>query len=73
MTRDEMKKEAWVVVLNDNDTYTGLTGCWIAMTDQDQVEALDEGADVEDVPGPHYDLQALLEWAIDGGYFDPQE
>ena len=40
------------------------------MTDQDQVRALDEGSDVQDVPGRHYDMQALLEWAIDGGYFD---
>jgi hypothetical protein len=31
------------------------------MTDQDQVKALDEGAGVEDVSGPHYDMQALLE------------
>jgi cell wall assembly regulator SMI1 len=61
MTREEMKKGPWVAVLNDNDTYTGLTGCWIAMTDQDQVKALDEGAGVEDVSGPHYDMQALLE------------
>jgi hypothetical protein len=69
MTKEEMKKGPWVAVLNDNDTYTGLTGCWIAMTDQDQVKALDEGAGVEDVSGPHYDMQALLELAIDRGYF----
>ncbi len=70
-THDEMKKGAWVCVLNDNSTFTGLDGCWIAMTDQEQVEALDEGEDVEDVcHGPRYDMQKLLEWAIDHGAFD---
>jgi hypothetical protein len=70
MTHDEMKREAWVTVLNDDTTYTGLDGCWIAMTDQDQVKALDAGEDVEEVCHERYDMQALLEWAIDKGYFD---
>jgi hypothetical protein len=29
-----------------------------------------DGAAVEDVPTQHHDLQALLEWATDHGYFD---
>lgn len=71
MTHEEMKKAAWVSVLNDNDTYTGLDGCWIALTSPEIVTALDDDdMPVEDVPQPHYGLQALLEWAIDHGYFD---
>jgi hypothetical protein len=70
MTRDEMKLEAWVCVLNDNETFTGLDGCWIAMTPADCVADLDDGGAAEDVPQPHYSLKSLLEFAIDQGYFD---
>jgi hypothetical protein len=72
MTRDDLKREAWIVVLNDNHLFTGLTGCWIALTDQDQVKALDEGAHFYDVieDDQNWDMQNLLEWAIDHGYFD---
>ena len=70
MTRDELKRAAWVCVLNDNDTYTGLDGCWFAVTPDDCVADLDDGASVEDVPLPHHSLQALFKFAIDHGYFD---
>jgi hypothetical protein len=30
-----------VCVLNDSHTFTELTGCWIALTDEAQVKALD--------------------------------
>jgi hypothetical protein len=70
MTRDEMKRSAWVMVLNDGDTYTGLDGCWFAMTSDSEVDALNAGEDVTDLPGPHYSMQRLLEWAIAHGYFD---
>jgi len=70
MTNDELKKSAWVCVLNDDDTYAGLDGCWIALTDEAQVEKLDEGEHVSEVPGPHFSLQLLLEWAISNGYFE---
>ena len=74
MTNEEMKKGAWICVLNDGETYTGLDGCWFASTPQDELELLDEGEhEAKDVPGPHYSLQALLWWAIDHGYFDKQK
>jgi hypothetical protein len=69
-TRDELQESAWVVVLNDNDTYTGMDGRWIAMTDQDQVTALHEGESINDVCPVRYDMQKILTFAIEHGYFD---
>jgi hypothetical protein len=40
MTREEMKKGAWIAVLADNDTFTGIDGCWFAYTSVDQVDLL---------------------------------
>jgi hypothetical protein len=73
-TRDEMKRSSWVMVLNDDDTFTGLDGCWFAATPPSIVRQLDEGQiAVREVPGRHFEMQPLLEWAIDQGYFDNTE
>jgi hypothetical protein len=73
MTRDEMKQAAWVMVLNGDDTWTGLDGCWFALTTSAEVEALDEDdMEINDLPPEtiRYSMVQLLEWAIDHGYFD---
>jgi hypothetical protein len=75
-TNEDLKTAAWVSVLNDDDTFTGLDGCWIAPTLPEVVEALNEGEyEVNEAPVTRYSLQDLLDWAIDHGYFDrkPQE
>ena len=71
MTHEEMKKAAWVSVLNDDRHIHRVEWMRIALTSPEIVTALDDDdMPVEDVPQPHYGLQALLEWAIDHGYFD---
>ena len=71
MTRDEMKVQGWVCVLNDGHTFTGLEGCWIATTDESTVASLDaDEVSVGEVPGPHWLLDDLVMWAITEGYFD---
>lgn len=70
MTRDELKNSAWVMVLADGDTYSGLDGCTLVPTTPDQVEALDAGESVDEVVPQRASMQALIEWAIDQGYFD---
>lgn len=70
MTRDELKKSPWVMVLTDGDTYSGLDGCTLVPTTPEQVEALDAGESVNDVVPRRASMQALIEWAIDQGYFD---
>jgi hypothetical protein len=69
MNRDELKTSAWIVVLSDDDTYTGLDGCWIATTTPDQVK---EGNESGEIPEglKRIPMQDLLIWAIDNGYFD---
>jgi hypothetical protein len=72
--RDELRKIAWVCVLSDGSTYTGLDGCWIARTTPEQVKRLDAGDPVNDLPEyQRYSLQTVLEWAIDHGGFDEEE
>jgi hypothetical protein len=70
MTREEMKKAAYIMVLGDDDTFTGLDGCWFAYTSPDQVAELDEDGDLDAIEIKPCDMQELLEWAIDHGYFD---
>lgn len=71
MTKQEMLASAWVCVLADSETYTGLDGCWIAVTSQEVVEALDEGhISLTELSGGRYDLQSLLEFGLEHGYFD---
>jgi hypothetical protein len=71
MTKDELKKTAWVNVLNDDDTFTGLDGCWIAPTPPEVVEGLNNGEyEVDEAPLTRYSLGDLLDWAIDHGYFN---
>jgi hypothetical protein len=71
--RDRLKREAWLMVLGGGD-YTGLDGCWFALTTQQEVQKLDNGEiSAGEVSKPHYSMQALLEWAIDHGYFDETE
>lgn len=70
--REALKKTAWVTVLNDNDTFTGLDGCWVAPTNAKQVEALDaEEIEVDDLPEERrFSLNDLLMRAINSGMFD---
>jgi hypothetical protein len=70
MTKGQLRATAWLSVLNDDDTFTGLNGCWIAPTSPEVVEAMDNGEyDVDEAPITRYSLRDLLEWAIDHGYF----
>jgi hypothetical protein len=69
--RDRLKKANWITILNDDETYTSLGGCHIAIPTAAQLEELDEGSDPNDLEGlESYDLRALLDWAISNGYFD---
>jgi hypothetical protein len=70
--REALKRSAWVSVLNDNDTYTGLDGCWIALTSEEKVTALDDDSlSVDDLPQERrFSLNDLLMLAIDAGIFD---
>jgi hypothetical protein len=55
MTHDEMKRSAWVMVIADSSTFTGLGGCWFAMTTDEEVEGLDSGDQLlSDLTSPHY-------------------
>lgn len=67
---EALKRIAWVSVLNSDDTFTGLDGCWIAPTTGEEVDALDEGKiDVGDLPH-RFPLNDLLMLAIEAGIFD---
>ena len=70
--REALKKSSWVTVLNDGDTYTGLDGCHIALTSDEQVEGLDaDKFSVDDLPAwQRFSLNELLMLAIDLGIFD---
>jgi hypothetical protein len=70
--REQMKNSAWICVLNDNDTWTGLDGSWIAITEEGQQEALYNDERVCDLDLTKYSLRTLIDWAIDAGYFDEQ-
>ena len=65
--REALKKSGWVTVLNDGDTYTGLDGCHIALTSDEQVEGLDaDKFSVDDLPAwQRFSLNELLMLAID--------
>ncbi len=71
MTKEHWKNTACVCVLNDCDTWTGLSGCIISpVFCEEELQALEE----EDIK-PYQltikvDLLSLVEWAIDNGYFD---
>jgi hypothetical protein len=68
--RNALKQSAWVTVLNDDDTFTGLDGSWIAPANGEQGQALDDGEfALSDLP-VRFGLHDLLVWAIDNGCFD---
>jgi hypothetical protein len=69
--RKRLHNTAWVCVLNDDQIYTGLDGCWIMPTTKEQVKQLDEdGEPVARLDSPQFTLQKLLDWTIDAGFFD---
>jgi hypothetical protein len=70
VTRTELHEIDWIAVLNDDETYTGLVGCWIATTTPSIVEELNEGADPNQLELVRFNLDHLVQWAIDKGYFD---
>lgn len=70
--REQMKNSAWICVLNDNDSWTGLDGSWIAITEEEQQEALYNDERVCDLDLTKFSLRTLVDWAIDAGYFDEQ-
>jgi hypothetical protein len=68
---DELKQGSWIVVLNDDETYTGLGGSRFAMLTAEQQQELNNGAEPNQLDGLEcYELKGLLDWAIDHGYFD---
>ena len=68
--RQALKRIAWVTVLNDGDTFTGLDGCYIAPTTDKEVKALDDDTiAVDDLPH-QFSLHRLLGLAIEAGIFD---
>ena len=69
MTRYELKESSWIVVLNDGHTFAGLDGCWVGMTTPEQVQESDESGEIPDGI-KEVTIRALLEWAIDRGFFD---
>ena len=73
MTDAKLKDSTWVCVLNNNETYSEPDGCWIAPTPPDVVQLLDQGDEPDEHCPDKWSLQALLEWAIDQGYFDHDE
>jgi hypothetical protein len=72
MTRQQMLESAWICVLDDGETYTGLDGCWIAMTTDQEAKDLDDGGSADDLQD-RFSLQALLEFAVSQGYFDKEK
>jgi hypothetical protein len=70
VTRTELHEIDWIAVLNDDETYTGLVGCWIATTTPSIVEELNEGAGPNQLELVRFNLDHLVQWAIDKGYFD---
>jgi len=71
--RDRLRQADWITILSDDETYTSLGGCHIAIPTPEQGEELDAGADPNDLDDlERYDLRALLDWAINNGYFDNQ-
>ena len=69
--RDELQQGSWIVVLNDDETYTGLHGSHIAALTAEQQKALGQGAEPNQLENlQQYDLRELLDWAINNGYFD---
>jgi hypothetical protein len=65
-----LKDTLWICVLNDDSTYTGLSGCWIAPTPDEDIEALDDGAEPGDLKMYRYSIEHLLNWPIDHGYIE---
>lgn len=71
MDNAELKNSQWIVVLNDDDSFTGLDGCWIAPVADDALVL--HGGAAHTVPAEtRWDLRGLLDFAIDHGYFSPQ-
>jgi hypothetical protein len=69
--RAQLRAADWITVLNDDETYTSLEGCWIAVTTPEVSQKLDDGDDPNDIPElVRWDLDALVQCAIDHGYFD---
>ena len=69
--RDRLKQADWITILSDDETYTSLGGCHIAIPTTDQMEELDAGADPKHLDDLEvYDLKELVDWAITNGYFD---
>jgi hypothetical protein len=66
-----MDEDNWVSVLNDDETFTSLSGCWIAKITAAETVQLDEGDEPDNVVPEvrRCDLAALVEWAIERGYF----
>jgi hypothetical protein len=67
--RAELRQREWVVVLNDDETYSGLRGSWIAFsppdTDDDHDEAVKEISQ-----DSRLDLWEIIKFAIKHGYMD---
>ncbi len=73
--RTDLKKSEWICVLNDDETYTGLNGSWIAPIPDDlteQREDIENGYAPKVVP-VYFDMRKMLEFAINHGYFDEQK
>ena len=69
--RDRLKQANWITILSDDETYTSLDGCHIAIPTTEQIEELDAGADPHHLDNlERYDLKALVDWAVSSGYFD---
>jgi hypothetical protein len=69
--RDQLKNGNWICVLNDGETYTGLSGSYIAILTAEQDKELNEGTEPNQLHNlQQHELNELLDWAIDNGYFD---
>jgi hypothetical protein len=68
--RAELKQSEWVAVLNDDETYSGLDGAWIALSPSGDADR-DTDVAVRQIPeDARTDLSGLVMWAINHGYFD---
>jgi hypothetical protein len=68
--RDRLKQANWITILSDDETYTSLDGCHIAIPTSEHLQELDAGVDPNDLDNlERYDLRSLLDWAISTGYY----
>jgi hypothetical protein len=66
MPKDHQLRDAhWITVLNDNETFGGLDGCWIATVPEDA-----EFEEVDELDLTRFSVRELLDWAIDHGFFE---